>query len=885
MGDLAQRDGRLAEAEQQFLAAVEAAGSRSIEARKRLAEVLWLEGRLDEVRALAQDIGRAARDAGETGEAEAILRFHLALNLNPSPVDRVRDALEQAAARSPEDDRVWLGRANLAIRGGRLAEAGSWLEACLRQRPDDPAVWRARLEWALVTDQVGEARAALKHLHGGELPPGRVPELRAWFATHRGDTETARRALENAVAIDPGNLAALERLAVLAAEAGRAEEVDQLRRRKADLDRAFDHYRRLFRTGNLTRNAAEMARLAETLGRRFEASGLWNVVLARDPGGEEARVSLERLARAEPARETSGRTLAKLLADELSRTTPSGPVAPLPGRAPLFRDHATAVGLNFTFDNGVTPQRQLPEVMSGGAGLLDYDGDGRLDVYLVQGGPFPPRGTAFQAVGNHGQDARATPGDRLFRNRGNGTFEDVTQVSGLGALRGGYGHGVAVGDYDNDGHPDLFITRWRSYALYHNQGDGTFADATAPAGLGGDRDWPTSAAFADLDGDGDLDLYVCHYLAWDTDQPEICRSPTSGRVIPCDPRRFAARPDHLFRNDRGRFVDVTREAGIVDADGRGLGVIAADLDDDGKLDLFVANDGTANYLFHNRGGLRFEELGHFAGVAAGASGGYQAGMGVACGDLDADGRFDLAVTNFFGESTTLYQNLGGGLFADRTAAAGLLAPSRHLLGFGIAFLDADNDGHLDLLTVNGHVADERPEIPYAMPAQLFCGGPSGRLTIANPAADSPLQTPRIGRALAVGDLDNDGRVDAIVLAHDGPVAYFHNQGPTGHAITIRLEGTASNRDAVGARVSLEAGGRRPVAVRLGGGSYQSASDPRLHFGLGPATRVDALEVRWPSGRIDRYRDLAADTGYLLLEGRSKPRPLPGWGTSKSLVRP
>jgi hypothetical protein len=506
--------------------------------------------------------------------------------------------------------------------------------------------------------------------------------------------------------------------------------------------------------------------------------------------------------------------------------------------------------------------------MSGGAGLLDYDGDGRLDVYLVQGGPFPP------------DPAGGRLGDRLFRNRGEGTFEDVTEVSGLGPLHGGYGHGVAVGDYDNDGHPDLFITRWRRYALYHNQGDGTFADATASAGLGGDRDWPTSAAFADFDGDGDLDLYVCHYLAWDADQRETCRSPSSGRVIACDPRRFAARPDHLFRNDRGRFVDVTREAGIVDEDGRGLGVVAVDLDDDGKLDLFVANDGSANYLFRNRGGLRFEETGHIAGVAAGASGGYQAGMGVACGDLDGDGRLDLAVTNFFGESTTMYQNLGGGLFADRTAAAGLLAPSRHLLGFGIAFLDADNDGHLDLLTVNGHVADERPEIPYAMPAQLLRGGPSGRLTVAHAEADSPLQMPRVGRALAVGDLDNDGRVDAIVLAHDGPAAFFHNQGPTGHSITFRLEGTASNRDAVGARVSIEAGGRRQVAVRLGGGSYQSAGDPRLHFGLGHATRIDTLEVRWPSGRIDRFRDLAADAGYLLREGDARPQTLPGWRVTR-----
>ncbi|HWE40295.1 MAG TPA: CRTAC1 family protein, partial [Isosphaeraceae bacterium] len=530
---------------------------------------------------------------------------------------------------------------------------------------------------------------------------------------------------------------------------------------------------------------------------------------------------------------------------------------------PLFRDDAASAGLRFTFNNGETASRQLPEASSGGVGLLDYDGDGRLDVYLVHGGTFPPGKSPHPSA------------DRLFRNRGNGTFEDVTRASGLSAFLGGYGHGVAVGDYDNDGRPDLFVTRWRSYALYHNRGNGTFEDATANAGRGGDRDWPTSSAFADLDGDGDLDLYVCHYLTWDAENPEVCRSPASGRVAACDPLRFAARPDHLFRNDRGRFVDVAKEAGIVDTDGRGLGVVAADFDEDGKLDLFVANDGTANFLFLNRGGLRFEEAGHMSGVAAAGGGGYRAGMGVARGDLDGDGRPDLAVTNFFGESTTFYQNLGDGLFTDRTAAVGLSAPTRYRLGFGIAFLDADDDGRLDLLTVNGHIADERPEIPYAMPAQLMLGGANGRLTDISAAAGAPFQVPRLGRGLAVGDLDDDGRVDAIVVGHEGPVAYFHNTGPGGHSITIRLQGTTSNRDAVGARVTVEADGRRQVADRFGGGSYQSSSDPRLHFGLGTAARADAIEVRWPSGRVDRFPGLAADAVYLIREGEPAPRALGG----------
>ncbi len=421
-------------------------------------------------------------------------------------------------------------------------------------------------------------------------------------------------------------------------------------------------------------------------------------------------------------------------------------------------------------------------------------------------------------------------------------------------MPGGYGHGVAVGDYDNDGHADLFVTRWRSYALYHNRGDGTFEDATARAGLDGDRDWPTSAAFADLDGDGDLDLYVCHYLQWDEDSTRICASATDPSTYNCNPIDFPSLPDHIFRNDGGRFVDVTGEAGIKDPDGRGLGVVAADFDDDGRVDLFVANDMTANYLFHNQEKYRFGEIGLAAGVASNASGGFQAGMGVACGDLDGDGLFDLVVTNYYNESTTFFRNMGQGFFGDQSAAIGLATPSRYVLGFGIACLDVDNDGWLDLITANGHVYDGRPQFPWKMPVQLYHNQGSGRpfLTDVSSTAGAPFQTLRMGRGLAVGDLDNDGRVDALVISQNEPLAYFHNRSEAGHFLMLRLEGRTSNRDAVGARVTVHRGGRDMIAQRVGGGSYQSASDPRLHFGLGSSTQVEWVDVRWPSGRVDRY---------------------------------
>jgi hypothetical protein len=497
--------------------------------------------------------------------------------------------------------------------------------------------------------------------------------------------------------------------------------------------------------------------------------------------------------------------------------------------------------------------------MSGGVGLLDYDGDGRLDVYCVQGGPVVP------------QPGRPYAGDRLFRNRGDGTFEDVSERAGIAAMRRGYGHGVAVGDVDNDGHPDVFVTRLGSYALYRNRGDGTFEDLTEAAGLGGDRGWPTSAAFADLDGDGDLDLYICHYVRWSSGHPARCHDAETGRPTYCQPRVFEAEPDRLFRNDGGRFVDVTAEAGIVDREGRGLGVVAVDLDGDARVDLFVANDTTANLAFFNQGGLRFREAGLESGLAANAAGGFLAGMGVACGDADGDGRPDLAVTNFYDESTTLYRNLGDGFFADASAASGTAAPSRYLLGFGISFLDYDNDGHLDLATANGHVNDSRPLFPYAMPALLLAGGKSGRFVVVSAAAGPPLTTPRVGRGLAAGDLDNDGSEDLLIVAQGEPLAYLHNRTTGGHFLALRLEGTRSARDAVGARVIVTSAGRQQSAWRFGGGSYLSASDQRLHFGLGSHDRAESVDVYWPSGRTDHYKNLEADAGYLLREGLAMPQ--------------
>lgn len=870
VGDL----GRFSDAESLLEALRKRPGAQD-EVRHTLSELYYWEGRRDAVRRLIEDGWRSANDP------VVELSNHWRVDNAVILVEVIRAEVEHAAELAPEDDRVWLARARLAMQDGRFDVASDWLRRCTSRRPEDPAVWRARLDRARAVDDLAEARMAVTHLPADLFTEDEQLDLRAWLASHRGDLTTERLALERLIALVPGETQAFDRLATLMWDGGQRDQARDYRRRKSELDAAKDRYRYLI-DGKITPPLfSELGRLSESLGRRFEATGWWTLRSAFSPTDRSARDALARLRKpSETPLPSSGARLVDLLSDVGPHlkvvARGASPIAPqVTAAVPRFADDADVAGLRFVYDNGRSPLRMIPETTGGGVGVLDYDGDGWMDVYVVQGGVFPPRAD------------QPNTGDRLFRNRGDGTFEDATERSGIAQMPRGFGHGVTVGDIDNDGHPDLFLTRWHGYVLYRNRGDGTFEDVTEKAGLGGDRDWPTSAAFADLDNDGDLDLYVCHYLPFDAEHPLLCNrvtsSPATGRSEPdqkynyCTPRLFSALPDHLFRNDAGRFVDVTAEAGIVDKEGRGLGVVAADVDNDGLVDLFVANDTTANYLWHNLGGMKFEEMGTSNGVACNAGGAFQAGMGTACGDLDGDGRIDLLVTNFYGESTTFFRNLGGGMFGDQTASIGLAGPSRFLLGFGIILFDANNDGYLDLATADGHVNDDRPDYPYDMPTLLMIGGEDGRLTDATAAAGAPWTVPRVSRALAAGDLDNDGRVDAILVPQKSPLAFLHNRSAPSHFITFGLQGTRSNRDGVGAVVTVKAGGRERRAWRYGGGSFQSSSDPRLHFGLGREAGVEGVEVRWPSGRVDRYGPLTGDQAYRLIEGEPAPIRLQGAG--------
>jgi hypothetical protein len=575
-----------------------------------------------------------------------------------------------------------------------------------------------------------------------------------------------------------------------------------------------------------------------------------------------------------------------------SRTSPtSAPTSPAPisvaalpprvapeidGPTPRFRDIAAEAGLTVPYFNAADGQFRLVETMGSGIGLIDYDGDDRLDIFVAQGCPLPH------------DPSQKRYGARLYRNVGDGKFADVTEKAGVGF--NGYGSGVAVGDYNGDGRDDVYLSAFGEGVLYRNKGDGTFEDATKAAKVASSG-WATSCAFADLDSDGDLDLYVAHYLANTVDaegRPTVSCNAMPGSLGYCPPLAFAAEPDALYRNNGdGTFTEIGKDAGITTPAGNGLGLAIADWDDDGKLDIFVANDQTPNILFRNLGGLRFEEVAVSWGLAFNESGNLRAGMGIAVGDYDEDGRLDLLVTNFYGEASTLYRNVAPRMFMVETSQARLLAPTRSKLGFGTGFLDYDNDGRLDLFIANGHVNDVRPiGIPYAMTPQLFKGAGRGKFADVSSKAGPYFQSEWLGRSVAFGDIDNDGDPD-IVVSHIGrpPALLLNDTGPGGRSLRLTLRGSGPGRDATGAKVTAEVGGRAIVRTVTAGTSYLGASDRRVLIGLGDG-KVDRLTVRWPKGTTQTFASLPAGDALIIEEGREpKPAQEPGWVGAKSETKP
>jgi hypothetical protein len=515
------------------------------------------------------------------------------------------------------------------------------------------------------------------------------------------------------------------------------------------------------------------------------------------------------------------------------RAAPPGPDAGCPV---VFRDAASAAGLDFRHDRGATPEHRLPETMGSGLAWLDYDGDGCMDLFAVQSVQSPKSG-----------------GDRLYRNNCDGTFTDVTARAGFHLHD--YGMGAAAADFDNDGHVDLYVTDFGANVLYRNNGDGTFTDVTTKAGLAA-AGWSTSAAWADFDGDGFLDLFVARYVDTSRESELFCGDAATGRRDYCDPKLYPGTHDLLFHNNGdGTFTDISESSGIAGAVGKGLGVVASDLDEDGRPDLYVANDTTMNFLFHNLGGGRFEDASLISGAGVNAMGRPSGGMGVNAGDLSGNGRMDLIVANFEAELNGLYRNLGSMIFEDAAAVSGFGDPSFTFSGFGLDLLDADNDGDLDVFVANGHVLD-RPHLNAATRAERpFLLWNDGHGRFRERGCGDPFRRDVVARGSAVADFDNDGDPDVAVSVSGGPIELLRNGGSRARWVGVVLAGTASNREGIGARLTLETDAGRQVREVRSGGSYLSSGDPRVLFGLAAGGKIRRLTIRWPSGRTQEVTDL------------------------------
>jgi hypothetical protein len=487
-------------------------------------------------------------------------------------------------------------------------------------------------------------------------------------------------------------------------------------------------------------------------------------------------------------------------------------------------------------------------------GIADFDGDGRSDLFFAQGVPLPV-----------GKDPHA-PADVVLRNRGGETFEDISAPAGL--VSTGYGNGVAVADFDADGFSDVYVTRYGANTLWHNAGDGSFHDVAAEAGVGCEL-WSLGAALADLDGDGDLDLFVANYFTFDPAEAPFARDPVTGAADYGAPASFAGQPDVLYRNNGdGRFTDITSDAGIHD-DGRGMGVLASDFDGDGRIDILVANDAQNNTLWHNLGDNRFEDVALSWGVAVNAKGQTEANMGIAYGDTDGDGVPDLLISHLVNEHDTLWRGRprrGSMFFRDETFEAGLGLDSRRLTGWGTAFGDFDHDGMADLVVANGHIRREASQTFIYDNPPILWHNRGGRFANVTDSAGPYFRALHMARGLAAGDLDNDGDLDLVIVHHHKPSVVLWNESPRrGASLVVELCGTGANRDAIGARLSAVVAGRSIVRTRDGGGSYISANDSRAHFGLGVATQIDQLEVRWPSGRTQSWNDLPVNCALRIIE--------------------
>ncbi len=547
-----------------------------------------------------------------------------------------------------------------------------------------------------------------------------------------------------------------------------------------------------------------------------------------------------------------------------SAATGLGPLhSRLLATTPTFEEIPAEVsGISWVHENAMSPERYLPETMGPGVAFLDYDNDGWVDIFMVNSGVadfYQPKTPLKNA---------------LYKNNRDGTFTDVTDQAGVAGGRE-FGMGCAIADYDNDGYPDILVTAYGRCTLYHNNGNGTFTDVTDKSGLASPG-WTTSAVWFDYDNDGKLDLFLCSFVQYSVDSDVFCGDNKLGRRFYCIPRVFKPTPSLLYHNNGdGTFTEVSAGTGIQRAMGKALGVVATDINNNGLMDLFVANDTVQNFLFMNRGNGKWEEIGLPAEVAFSAYGTPRSGMGVDAADVDGDGFQDLFVANVDQEMFSLYKNQGQEFFSDTAAFHGISQATRLLSGWGLKFFDYDNDGLIDLFLANGHPDDMieqySRQVRYKMPLLLFRNDGKKLANVskeAGPVFDKAFPA----RGLAVGDFNNDGRVD-VLIGNNGepPVLLKNNAGEGNHWVGVRLQGTTCNRDAVGATLSWSASGTTRRRYKSNGGSYLSSHDMREVLGLGTATRLDWLEVKWPgpSERVERFTDVPIDRYVTIVEGKGR----------------
>ncbi|QDT97367.1 FG-GAP-like repeat-containing protein [Gimesia aquarii] len=846
-------------AEQKLLRAVELHPSYP-QPNRRLLELYIVQGRRDDVH---QQLTRIAQSRALAID-ELVFRF-VAPERATVPAAG-SELMRSYIAADPEDQDSKLALVRYLLEEEKYSEADDILQPLIVADPQDERAVGLLVEILLKQGKTQHAGEILSKYYRRKPSPEFSKSV-GYNAAEVEDWATAAKHYLYVAQERPEDTGSLYRLGQVLQRLECDVEAQQCLRQAKLMDRLQRQALRLVwgsrdKVDLMVPIALEVGDLLAQLGRRTEALLWYEQILAVRPGYEPALAGLRKITENPEHPETqpyrSERLLSKIskleltnfLSDEASLT-----VSPLTDRSTSIRlsDVHAEAGVDYQFI-GRSKFKYPPESTSGGVGVLDYDQDGWPDLYFPQGCRLPYNPDDFTYL------------DRLYRNRGDGTFEDVTERVGLRENR--YGQGITAGDYNSDGFPDLVVVNFGRNTFLLNNGDGSFTDITNQVGLT-DEVMSSSAAFADLDRDGLLDLYVVNYL----DSIKICHSP-DGTYSSCNPSNFEGEQDRLYHNrGDGTFEDITSESGIVVPDGKGLGIIIADLNEDGLPDVYVANDTTPNFLFRNLGaedGIRFVEEGLLSGVALSGDGRSEAGMGVACADLDGNGALDLYVTNFYQETNTLYLNQGSGDFLDSTRLAGLAKPTHSQLGFGTQAVDLNLDGLPELFVANGHIDDFgfRGE-PWKMHPQLFENVGEGKFTDVSSQSGNYFQQKYLGRGVARLDWNRDGRPDLFVVHQDSPVALLKNEtSNVGNGVVIELHGVKSNRDAVGARLRVTADGLTQVLEVCGGDGFFCVNERRQFVGVGNASHIDELEIIWPNGNRETHTQLPTHAKLVFIEGKS-----------------